>query len=191
MAETIKNQNDTPEFSRIIKVSKLANTASLPFSEHPSEEEAKDMAKLFDVISVKKMRFEGEISPFGADGWLLEGKLGATVTQNCIITLATVRTRIDIDVRRNFVPMAEHDGSEIIHDISDDDETEPLGKEVDLGLIAMEALALVIPEYPRVEGAELGEADFTPPGTEPIAEEKAKPFAGLAALKEKLSNTDD
>ena len=181
MAETIKNQNDTPEFSRPIKVSKLVGTGVHPFSEQPNQEEVAALAQLFDVISVRKMRFEGEISPFGADGWLLEGKLGATVTQNCVITLAPVRTRIDLDVRRVFVPMAEYDGSEIFLDASDDDETEALGKEIDLGLIAMEALALAIPEYPRAEGAELNEVDYAAPGIEPLTEEKAKPFADLAS----------
>ena len=191
MAETIKTQNPTPEFSRILKVSKLTNTADYMFDEVPTEDETTEMAKLFDVISIRKMRFQGRISPFEDEGWLLEGRLGATITQNCVITLERVRTRIDLDIRRVFVPMAEPSENEVSLDASHDDELEPLGKEIDLGLVAIETLALAIPEYPRVEGAELRERSFAPPGAADISEEEPKPFADLAALKEKLSNPDE
>jgi uncharacterized metal-binding protein YceD (DUF177 family) len=191
MAETIKTQNPTPEFSRTLKVSKLNNTVDFEFDEVPSEDETNEMAKLFDVVSIRKMRFQGRISPFEDEGWLLEGKLGATISQNCVVTLDRVRTRLDLDVRRIFTPMAEPDENEITLDASHNDELEPLGKEIDLGLVAMEALVLAIPEYPRVEGAELPDSNFSPPDASDIEEEAPKAFAGLAALKEKLSNPDE
>lgn len=191
MADTIKTQNPTPEFSRIVKVSNLRNTANHSFHETASEAELVNLAKLYDVVSVRKMRFEGEIAPFEDDGWVLEGKLGASISQKCVITLEPVRTRIDIDVRRVFVPMPDQEEAEISLDVADDDETEPLGREIDLGLLAIEALALTIPEYPRIEGAALPEVNFAAPGVAPISDEDAKPFAGLAALKEKLSNPDE
>jgi len=191
MAETIKTQNPTPEFSRILKVSKLNNTVDYEFEEVPSENETTAMAALFDVVSIRKMRFSGRISPFEDAGWLLEGKLGATVSQNCVVTLERVRTRLELDVRRIFTPMAAPDENEITLDASHNDELEPLGKEIDLGLVAMEALALAIPEYPRIEGAELADGSFSPPDSADMAEEAPKAFAGLAALKEKLSNPDE
>ena len=48
------------------------------------------------------------------------------------------------------------------------------------------ALVLALPEYPRSEGAELGEAIFTEAGLAPMKDEDARPFAGLAALKDQL-----
>ncbi|OUS06875.1 hypothetical protein A9Q96_08925 [Rhodobacterales bacterium 52_120_T64] len=191
MAETIKTQNPTPEFSRTLKVSSLNNTADFEFDEVPTENETDEMATLFDVVSIRKMRFAGSISPHEDAGWLLEGKLGATVSQNCVVTLERVRTRLDLDVRRIFTPMADPDENEITLDASHNDELEPLGKEIDLGLVAMEALVLAIPEYPRVEGAELPESVFSPPDTADIEGEAPKAFASLAALKEKLSNPDE
>lgn len=191
MAETIKTQNPTPEFSRILKVSSLNSTVNYEFEEIPSEDETTEMAALFDVISIRKMRFTGTISPFEDAGWLLEGKLGATISQNCVVTLVRIRTRLDLDVRRIFTPMAEPDRNEITLDATHNDELEPLGREIDLGLLAMEALVLAIPEYPRVEGAELPESRFSPPDASDIEEEDPKAFAGLAALKEKLSNPDE
>ena len=191
MAETINTQNPTPEFSRILKVSSLNNTVNFEFDETPTEDETNAMAALFDVVSIRKMRFQGVISPFEDEGWLLEGSLGASISQNCVVTLERVRTRLDLDVRRIFIPMAEPDENEITLDASHNDELEPLGREIDLGLIAIEALALAIPEYPRIEGAELPEGSFSPPDTADIEEDAPKPFAGLAALKEKLSNPDE
>ncbi|MGE4612179.1 MAG: DUF177 domain-containing protein [Paracoccaceae bacterium] len=191
MAETIKTQNPSPEFSRVLKVSKLHNTADYLFEEVPSESETTAMAVLLDVVSIRKMRFQGHIAPFEDAGWVLEGKLGVSISQNCVITLERVRTRIDLNVRRIFVPMGSPTENEINLDASHNDEMEPLGKEIDLGLVAMEALALAIPEYPRIEGAELGESQFAQTDASVIEEDTPKPFAGLAALKEKLSNPDD
>lgn len=191
MAETINTQNLTPEFSRIVRVSSLNNTVDFEFDDVPTEDETNEMAALFDVVSIRKMRFQGVIAPFEDSGWLLEGKLGVSVSQNCVVTLERVRTRLDLHIRRIFTPMADPDENEITLDASHNDEIEPLGKEIDLGLVAMEALALAIPEYPRVEGAELPESSFSPPETSDIEEEAPKPFAGLAALKEKLSNPDE
>lgn len=191
MAETINTQNLTPEFSRIVRVSSLNNTVDFEFDEVPTENETNEMAALFDVVSIRKMRFQGVISPFEDDGWLLEGKLGVSMSQSCVVTLERVRTRLDLDIRRIFTPMAEPDENEITLDASHNDEIEPLGKQIDLGLVAMEALALAIPEYPRIEGAELPESSFSPPEASDIEEEAPKPFAGLAALKEKLSNPDE
>jgi uncharacterized metal-binding protein YceD (DUF177 family) len=191
MAETIKNQNPTPEFSRVLKVSKLTGSSNYAFDETPSEDETDAMSALFDVVSIRKMRFKGKIVPFDEKGWLLQGILGATISQNCVITLERVRTRIDIDIRRVFVPLPEPTADEITLDASSDDEVEPLGKEIELGLVAMEALALAIPEYPRIEGAELPDGDFSPTSTADITDEAPKAFAGLAALKEKLLNPDE
>jgi uncharacterized metal-binding protein YceD (DUF177 family) len=49
-----------------------------------------------------------------------------------------------------------------------------------------EALALALPLYPRAPGAELGEAAFTEPGKPVLRDEDARPFAGLAHLRDKL-----
>lgn len=68
----------------------------------------------------------------------------------------------------------------------EDDSVEPLPDVIDVGVVATEALALALPLYPRAEGAELGEAVFTAPGEAPLRDGDLKPFAGLAALKDRL-----
>jgi hypothetical protein len=96
-----------------------------------------------------------------------------------------VTTRIDQPVRRRYLPSAGGAGAETLVGPEDDDEIEPLAARIDLGLVATEALALALPAYPRKPGATLA----TPPaaGDEPD-EDVVKPFAALAALRDKLGN---
>ena len=114
------------------------------------------------------------------------GQLGATVVQPCVVTLAPVVTRIEEPVGRSFVAGWEPpQGDEV--ELPEDVDTEPLGTAIDLGAIMVEALALALPAWPRAEGADLDEAVFTEPGKAPMTDDDAKPFAGLAALRDKLS----
>lgn len=169
---------------------RLKPSADYIFDEAPSLEEALALKDLFGVISVKKMRFTGALKPLDKKGWVLVAKLGATVSQECVLTLATVRTRLDLEVKRIYLPEITATAAVISLDTVEDDETERLESAIDLGLVAIEELAMAIPEYPRSKGATLENAEFSPTDAAPIVEETPKPFAGLAGLKEKLENKD-
>ena len=54
-------------------------------------------------------------------------------------------------------------------------------------VVLAEALALALPDYPRGDEEVIGEQVFTEPGKEAMTDEDAKPFAGLAALRDKLT----
>ena len=69
----------------------------------------------------------------------------------------------------------------------EDDTRDPLPEVIDVATVALEALALALPLYPRAPGAELGEAVYTAPGATPLRDEDLRPFAGLAALKSRLA----
>jgi uncharacterized metal-binding protein YceD (DUF177 family) len=107
------------------------------------------------------------------------------VVQPCVVTLAPVTTRIEEDVERRFLadppPMPE---GEV--EMPGDESAEPLPDVIDLGAVLAEALALALPDYPRAEGAALEEAQFAAPGTRPMSDDDAKPFAGLAGLRDDL-----
>ena len=68
----------------------------------------------------------------------------------------------------------------------EDDTAEPLGDIIDLQGVMIEELALALPAWPRSEGAGIGSVTVTEPGQTPLTEEAMKPFAGLAALRDKL-----
>ena len=176
-----------------LRVVEMRQTGETPFLLEPTAEERSDLAKGLDIEAVRKLRFEGRLTPRGQSGWDLDGKLGATVVQSCIVTLEPVSTRIDMPVTRRYVP-AHHldsysEGSET--EVPEDDSLEPLGEVIDLESLMHEELALALPAYPRKEGVALEEAQFAEDGVAPMTDEDAKPFAGLAALKEKMDKDGD
>ena len=147
------------------------------------------LAEALDVLVLRKLRFEGALIPIGREDWRLEAHLGATVQQACVVTLEPVTTRIEEDVSRSYVARFDiPEAAEI--EMPEDDTTDPLPEEIDLVEVMTEALALALPAYPRADGAETGQAVFTEPGKAPMTDEDARPFAGLAALRESLENKD-
>lgn len=162
------------------------------FSYVPDRDTCAEIATDLDLKDLRKVRLEGTLSPAGSNDWLLEARLGASVQQACVVTLAPVITRIEEPVKRRFVhemPDIPEDEEEV--EMPEDDTLEPLGQEISLLAVLRESLSLALPPYPRAEGAELGEAVFAEDGKTPMRDEDTKPFAGLAALKGKLADPGD
>lgn len=170
---------DNPDFARVLPVRRLVEGAPFDFDIAPTEPEAAALARLVGASSLRRMRFRGRLTPSGR-GWRLDGTLGATVVQPCVVTLEPVTTRIDVPVARVFLPDVGRTAADIVLRADDpEDEPEPLGESIDLGLVATEALALAVPSYPRKPGAVL-------PSTGPRGDEdQPRPFAALAALRPK------
>ena len=148
------------------------------------------MAAALDLLELPKFAFKGELRPIGRHDFMLEATLTASVVQPCSISLAPVPAKVsETVIRRYLADFAVPEGDEV--EMPEDDTTEPLPEVIDVGHVALEALSLALPLYPRAAGVELGDALFAAPGTEPIRDEDLKPFAGLAALKDKLGGGTD
>ena len=149
------------------------------------------IAQALDIRGLRKFSFKGELRPIGRSDWMLEGALGATVVQDCAITLAPVTTRIDEAVTRRYVAqMPEPTGIEA--EMPDDDTLDPLPDAIDPGAVALEALLLALPPFPRAPGAELtadGVLQAAPEGTAPIDSDRPRPFAVLEGLRDKLTGS--
>ena len=179
---TIPNSPASSRFAR------LRDLDEFDFDIAPTAAEAAALARLLGAQAVRKLRFAGRLTPLPRGGWQLDGQLGATVVQTCVVTLEPVTTRIDQPVRRSFLPQeAPPHAAELVVSPDEDDEIEPLGDRIDLGLVATEALALALPAYPRKPGATFGPASAGG-GIPAIDESELKPFAALAALRGKLDN---
>lgn len=176
--------SDSPGPSGIVDLQRQARKA-VPFVLEPDAPAREAMARDLDISGVRKLRFEGTLVPEGARDWRLSAHLGATVVQPCVVTLAPVTTRIETEVTRRYLAdWTEPEGDEA--EMPEDDTTEALPARLDLSVVLHEALALVLPDYPRAPDAELPQTRFAGPGVTPMTDEDARPLAGLAALRDRM-----
>ncbi|MGR3623615.1 YceD family protein [Pseudophaeobacter sp.] len=176
--------------STALRVSDLPQNRPTAFDLRPDAQTLETLAYELDIKALRKLRFTGNISAKGKRDWQVTATLGATILQDCVVTLEPVTTRIDQKVERIFVcDYSEPDDPDV--EMEADDRLEPLGEMIAPHEIMVEALALLVPAYPRKEGAELGETVYSQPGVTPLRDEDTKPFAGLAALKDQLKPKDD
>lgn len=146
------------------------------------------MAEALGLIELPAFRLSGELRPVGRHDFDLVAELTAHAVQPCSVTLAPVPCTLGEAVHRRFV--ADYTLPEGVEVEMSDDETDPLPEVLDVAEIALEALALALPQYPRAAGADLGEAVFSGPGIAPLSDADLKPFSGLAALADRLKKPD-
>ena len=180
----------TPPTATSLRVASLSQTGPNPFSLRPDAAALATLAEAMGLTGLRKLSFEGGLQPLGDRDWQLKGRLGATVVQPCIVTLEPVMTRIDTDVVRTFIrDYTDVDAPEA--EMPEDDSVEPLGVWIDPAVVMEEELALALPEYPRKAEVEPTTIRVTEPGKQAMTDEQARPFAGLAALKDQLEADKD
>ena len=154
-----------------LRVADLPNRAGIDFQITPDAPSRKALADRLDLVHLRKLTFSGGLRPEGRHDWRLEGVLGATVVQTCVITQVPV-TRLFL----RKIPVIEAAETEM----PDDDTVETLTPELDPGAVMAEALSIALPDYPRADGARIPDA-YSDPGSD----ERPNPFAALAALRGK------
>lgn len=143
-----------------------------------------------DLLDLPQLMFDGEIRPSGKRDLILTGTLTALAIQPCSVTLQPVKTRVAETVTRKYLADFQiGEGEEV--EIPEDDTVEPLGDVIDAAAVAIEALALALPLYPRAPGVEPLEIQAGPPDVEPLRDADLKPFAGLAKLMDMAPKPDD
>ena len=171
--------------SEKLRLSDLNPKRPVPFDLRPDASQMEEMRGTLDLLGLRKVRFSGNLQARGKRDWELTARIGATVIQPCGVTLEPVTTRIEEDVRRLYVAeWVDPEDAEV--EMPEDDTTEPLPVMLDLVEVAQEALSLALPMFPRADDAAFDGALITEPGAEPMTDEAAKPFAGLAALKQRM-----
>lgn len=168
-----------------MRLSQLSRTGPTRFVLVPDAQALAAFAVLLGVSQLRKLRFEGALTPLGAKGWALQATLGATLVQPCAVSLEPVTTRIDETVTRRYLPDYAAPAG-VAAEIPVDVDAEPMPAVVDPAAVMFEALTLAVPPYPRSEGVELGEAVFTEAGRAPLRDADVHPLAGLAALRDRL-----
>lgn len=174
--------------SQPFRIGALSSRKPTQFSLSPDAAAREQIARLLGISDVPKLAFKGAIRPMGRTDFELDGQLAATVVQPCIVTLEPVTTEIDEQVIRRYISdfvVSADDEAEI----PPDDTAEPLTEVIDPGTVMFEALALALPDYPRVPNAKLAQVGHAAPGVTPLRDDDLRPFAGLASLSRKMSGT--
>lgn len=173
----------------ILRLSDLPKRSPTKVSLTPDASQRGAVADVLGILALRKLRFEGTLLPEGKTDWRLDGRLGATVVQECVATLAPVTTRIDEPVvRRYLADITVPEAGEV--EMPEDDTLEALPAALDIADVMIEALALALPPYPRSDAAEISEFTVTEPGKTPMTQADLRPFAGLAGLRETLEDKD-
>ena len=165
---------------------------SKPFDFHfiLSNQKIAELVKSLDLLSIKKVSLIGILSPLSINEWRLKAELRATVKQKCVISFKPVQTIVCEPINRTFSSSALQNTFEADDDgispVIFDDSLQEFNDEIDLMEIIFEELIIILPLYPKFEGAELGSYTVTEPGVRPLNDENLKPFAQLSEFKDKL-----
>ena len=191
MAEQTGPQSDPSAFpSMPYRVAALGSRKPTRFRFVPQACDRATLAAALRLLDLPRLDFSGEIIPVGRHDYRLTARLSASVVQACVVTLAPVPANLTEEITRSYVRDYHAPDVEEV-ELSQDDDAEPLPEIIDIVQIAVEALALALPLYPRARNAKLGVTEFAPPGAEPIRESDLKPFAGLAGLAERLKGNNE
>ncbi len=192
MAPESPEKTSQVAFSQILLVQTLAQQGAGKVNTTPTTKEITIIRDQLGLIGLRKVTLKGNLKPLDRTDWRLTARLGATIVQECVVTLAPVTTRIEELVERVWridIPEMSEAGSE--EEMPENTNEELLGREIDLGQVLTEALGLALPPYPRAKDAEIGQTTFAQPGTAPMQDEETRPFAGLAALRDKMSGSSE
>ena len=188
------------EFDRPITLDRLSEEPS-PFTDQAKEPERQAIAERLGIEALNTLAYDLEASLVDKNKTVsVTGTVTGEVTLMCSLTLEPFAHNVREEVALRFALPGTVDQSRnaIPHEELELDEAEALfpevieGNQVNLGEIAVEALSLALPEYPRAPVAEM------PPGMsdEDADDETAKPdthrpFAKLAVLKDYQRNRQE
>ncbi len=177
--------SNQPEFSRTIRVDTLGPSPR-ELSIGADEKERAALAERFGLVGVERLSAEALVKRNG-DEIRAEGRLSAAVIQSCVATGEPVPAEIEEEFEIVFRPHPADVSAEEEIELSEGelDVTFYDGASVDLGEAVAETLSLALDPYPRAPDAE---AELRDAGVKTEEEQRmeSSPFAGLAALKDKL-----
>lgn len=184
-------EDNAPPFSRTVAVDSVGEAGvNVRFSATP--EECGRIAELDELVAVRDLTVEAQLTRRGREGVNARGRVTAVVTQTCVVTLDPFETQVDESFDIAFAPEAEAraayeramaeleaapapDKARLLAEQPDPPDPIIDGR-IDLGALACEFLALGLDPYPRKPGVAFeghAEDDEPPPS----------PFAALSRIK--------
>lgn len=178
--------NTENPFSYAVKVGHISANAVRVRIE-ANEQELLGLAKLWDVLAVRFLKAELQISRWKKDGVRIKGTVEGEVEQACVVTLEPVLCKIQEQLEQVYVPEGSKlarltlDGQgEMVVDPEGPDLPEPfIGDTIDAGALVTEFAAMALDPYPRKAGVEFS-GHSEDGGAEII---RPSPFAALKDWK--------
>ena len=169
---------DHPPFSRPFAVSELRDTGhEIAITARPDERQA--LAAMDGLAAISRLEADFRIARRGRIGLSVIGRVRASVTQTCVISLELFEAEVSepISVRYDLKRQETPDLEAAAFEIGDADPPElVVDGRIDLGALAAEFLALALDPYPRKPGAVLVSVPVPaePPKSFPFTELKQK-----------------
>jgi uncharacterized metal-binding protein YceD (DUF177 family) len=162
-------ETTSPEFSRPVPLGTIG-LAGRNLAITATAEECAALSRRFQLLGIADLVAEVRLTSEEGGTVLAEGRLTATVTQACVVSLEPVEQRVAESLKFRLLPPGreEADGPDDLDEIACPDDV------ADLGEAVAEQLALALDPYPRAPDAEL------PPEAQ---EDLSGAFAELAALR--------
>ena len=180
---------DALPWSAPLRVADLNGRKPTRFALSLPEDLRAAVAEWADISALDSLTLKGQLTPRGRNDWQLEAEFAARVVQPCAVTLKPVKTALAETVTRHYVAdLPEPEGEEV--EMPEDDSLERLGTEIDLAAVALEALELALPLYPRAPDADEAKLSAAPEGAAPLTEEATRPFANLRDLLAKRDESE-
>ena len=173
----------TSPVSFVVDVRRLPQRG-FPVSIDADATQRAELATTHGLISVESFAAELLVQTWKRDGIRITGKVRASVTQECIVTLEPLGAEVDEEIEALFVPedsplaKPNMDEGEMFLSADGPDAPELFdGERIDAGAVAEEFFALALDPYPRKAGVELQ----NPAG----ADKESSPFEKLRARLQK------
>lgn len=168
-----------PEFSRRVQAFDVPRLGR-DYVVTADDAEREKLAERFDLIAIDALVGDYTIKSIGAGPLIrVEGRVRASVTQSCIVSLKPVPAEVDETIVAEFGP----DEVDLDIELTLDDEDPPeafVDGAVDLGELTAQHLSLSLDPFPRSPDATIEQEGL---GESITLDAPNNPFAALAALK--------
>jgi uncharacterized metal-binding protein YceD (DUF177 family) len=180
ISKTPSPQND------ILVISELSQNKPRRFELRWDADHLAQYLPEMELRALSKLSIKGQIQAEGGKNWKLNATVGASAVQACVVTMDDVKTRLDVEINRRYLSNFAAHEEEFASEEDLDAESEEIPTQINLLDLALETVSLNLDDFPRKDGTELEPVLAAPKGVVPLTDDAVKPFAGLAALKDKM-----
>ena len=161
----------------------LSQSQTYKFGHTCSEHELTELHECLKVEKLLNFSFKGRLIQPKKRTYELSASFKATVIQSCVISGKPIKTIIDEKIERFYSEeQVENKNAENVSlDINSKD-VELIHKGLNIGAMAIEALSLAIPDYPRKKNVRFEGVTITTTGLQPIEKNVDNPFVVLKNL---------